>query len=35
MSPAEGLHSIRNTGAGTLKFVMCFAGTGVVMERKA
>jgi mannose-6-phosphate isomerase-like protein (cupin superfamily) len=34
MSPAEGFHSIRNTGAKTLKFVMCFAGTGVQMERK-
>jgi mannose-6-phosphate isomerase-like protein (cupin superfamily) len=35
MSPAEGFHSIRNTGTETLKFVMCFAGTGVQMERKA
>jgi mannose-6-phosphate isomerase-like protein (cupin superfamily) len=35
MSPAEGFHSIRNTGRTTLKFVMCFAGTGVQMERKA
>ena len=35
MSPAEGFHSIRNTGSTTLKFVMCFAGTGVQMERKA
>jgi mannose-6-phosphate isomerase-like protein (cupin superfamily) len=35
MSPAEGFHTIRNTGTSTLKFVMCFAGTGVVMERKA
>jgi mannose-6-phosphate isomerase-like protein (cupin superfamily) len=35
MSPAEGFHSIRNTGSKTLKFVMCFAGTGVQMERKA
>ena len=35
MSPAEGFHSIRNTGSNTLKFVMCFAGTGVQMERKA
>ena len=35
MSPADGFHSIRNTGATTLKFVMCFAGTGVQMERKA
>jgi mannose-6-phosphate isomerase-like protein (cupin superfamily) len=35
MSPAEGFHSIRNTGSRTLKFVMCFAGTGVQMERKA
>ena len=35
MSPAEGFHSIRNTGTKTLKFVMCFAGTGVQMERKA
>jgi mannose-6-phosphate isomerase-like protein (cupin superfamily) len=35
MSPAEGFHSIRNTGNKTLKFVMCFAGTGVQMERKA
>ncbi len=34
MSPAEGFHSIRNTGSTTLKFVMCFAGTGVEMERK-
>src|SRR5207247_3936635 len=34
MSPAEGFHSIRNTGAKPLKFVMCFAGTGVQMERK-
>ena len=34
MSPAEGFHSIRNTGRKTLKFVMCFAGTGVQMERK-
>jgi mannose-6-phosphate isomerase-like protein (cupin superfamily) len=34
MSPAEGFHSIRNTGDKTLKFVMCFAGTGVQMERK-
>ena len=34
MSPAEGFHSIRNTGNKTLKFVMCFAGTGVQMERK-
>ncbi|TME98427.1 MAG: cupin domain-containing protein [Chloroflexi bacterium] len=35
MSPAEGFHTIRNTGATTLRFVMCFAGTGVQMERKA
>ena len=35
MSPAEGFHSIRNTGNKTLKFVMCFAGTGVQMDRKA
>ena len=35
MSPAEGFHSIRNTGGKTMKFVMCFAGTGVQMERKA
>ena len=35
MSPAEGFHSIRNTGNRPLKFVMCFAGTGVQMERKA
>ena len=35
MSPAEGFHSIRNTGRTSLKFVMCFAGTGVQMERKA
>ena len=35
MSPAEGFHSIRNTGKTTLKFVMCFAGTGVQMDRKA
>jgi mannose-6-phosphate isomerase-like protein (cupin superfamily) len=35
MSPAEGFHSIRNTGRTTLKFVMCFAGTRVQMERKA
>jgi mannose-6-phosphate isomerase-like protein (cupin superfamily) len=34
MSPAEGFHNIRNTGATTLKFVMCFAGTAVQMERK-
>jgi len=34
MSPAEGFHSIRNTGNTALKFVMCFAGTGVQMERK-
>src|SRR5438093_650331 len=34
MSPAEGFHSIRNTGDKPLKFVMCFAGTGVQMERK-
>jgi mannose-6-phosphate isomerase-like protein (cupin superfamily) len=34
MSPAEGFHSIRNTGSSTLKFVMCFAGTGVQMERE-
>ena len=34
MSPADGFHSIRNTGTTTLKFVMCFAGTGVQMERK-
>jgi len=34
MSPADGFHSIRNTGNKTLKFVMCFAGTGVQMERK-
>ena len=34
MSPAEGFHSIRNTGSTTMKFVMCFAGTGVQMERK-
>lgn len=35
MSPADGFHSIRNTGNAVLKFVMCFAGTGVEMERKA
>src|SRR2546426_5761256 len=35
MSPAEGFHSLRNTGTKSLKFVMCFAGTGVQMERKA
>ncbi len=35
MSPADGFHSIRNTGTTTLKFVMCLAGTGVQMERKA
>jgi len=35
MSPADGFHSIRNTGDKTLKFVMCFAGTGVQMEREA
>jgi len=35
MSPADGFHSIRNTGSTTLKFVMCFAGTEVQMERKA
>ena len=34
MSPAEGFHTIRNTGDKPLKFVMCFAGTGVQMERK-
>jgi len=34
MSPAEGFHSIRNTGSKGLKFVMCFAGTSVQMERK-
>jgi mannose-6-phosphate isomerase-like protein (cupin superfamily) len=34
MSPAEGFHFIRNSGDKTLKFVMCFAGTGVQMERK-
>ncbi len=34
MSPAEGYHSIRNTGSTPLRFVMCFAGTGVQMERK-
>jgi mannose-6-phosphate isomerase-like protein (cupin superfamily) len=34
MSPADGFHSIRNTGTQTLRFVMCFAGTGVRMERK-
>jgi len=34
MSPADGFHSIRNTGDTTLKFVMCFAGTSVQMERK-
>ena len=34
MSPAEGFHSIRNTGSTPLRFVMCFAGTGVQMERK-
>jgi len=34
MSPAEGFHTIRNTGEQPLKFVMCFAGTGVQMERK-
>lgn len=34
MSPAEGFHSIRNTGSAMLRFVMCFAGTGVRMERK-
>jgi mannose-6-phosphate isomerase-like protein (cupin superfamily) len=34
MSPAEGYHTIRNTGTATLRFVMCFAGTGVQMERK-
>ena len=35
MSPAEGFHSIRNTGDTTLRFVMCFAGTAVQMERQA
>jgi mannose-6-phosphate isomerase-like protein (cupin superfamily) len=35
MSPADGFHKIRNTGNKTLKFVMCFAGTGVQMDRKA
>lgn len=34
MSPADGFHSIRNTGTTTMRFVMCFAGTGVQMERK-
>ena len=34
MSPAEGFHTIRNTGEQPLKFVMCFAGTGAQMERK-
>jgi mannose-6-phosphate isomerase-like protein (cupin superfamily) len=34
MSPAEGFHNIRNTGNTVLKFVMCFAGTAVQMERK-
>ena len=34
MSPADGFHSIRNTGDKPLKFVMCFAGTSVQMERK-
>ena len=34
MSPAEGFHSILNTGTKTLRFVMCFAGTDVQMERK-
>src|SRR3979409_2345 len=34
MWPAAGFHTIRNTGATTLRFVMCFAGTGVQMERK-
>ena len=34
MSPADGFHSIRNTGDTTLRFVMCFAGTSVQMERK-
>lgn len=33
MSPADGFHSIRNTGTATLRFVMCFAGTNVQMER--
>ncbi len=33
--PAERFHSIRITGNKMLKFVMCFAGTGVQMERKA
>ena len=35
MSPADGFHSIRNTGSTTMRFVMCFAGTDVRMERKA
>src|SRR5437867_11350632 len=35
MSPADGFHKIRNTGNKTLRFVMCFAGTGVQMDRKA
>ena len=34
MSPADDFHTIRNTGSTTLRFVMCFAGTGVRMERK-
>jgi mannose-6-phosphate isomerase-like protein (cupin superfamily) len=34
MSPAEGFHTIRNTGSTTLRFVMCYAGTAVQMERK-
>jgi mannose-6-phosphate isomerase-like protein (cupin superfamily) len=34
MSPADGFHTIRNTGSTTLRFVMCYAGTAVQMERK-
>ncbi len=33
MSPAEGFHSIRNTGSSVMRFVMCYAGVGVQMER--
>lgn len=34
MSPADGFHSIRNTGSTVMRFVTCFAGTAVQMERK-
>lgn len=34
MSPAEGFHTIRNTGTAVMRFVMSYAGTGVQMERR-